>query len=50
VLSRIKTWGGNYVEEQVGKRERVVFALPKELARARDDGQASVPAGGTEGS
>ena len=50
VLSRIKTWGGNYVEEQVGKRERVVFALPKALARARDDGQASVPAGGAEGS
>ncbi len=50
VLSRIKTWGGSYVEEQVGKRERVVFALPKALARARDDRQASVPAGGAEGS
>jgi 4-hydroxy-3-methylbut-2-enyl diphosphate reductase len=50
VLSRIKTWGGNYVEEQAGKRERVVFALPKALARAHDDRQASVPGAGAEGS
>ena len=50
VLSRIKTWGGSYVEEQVGKRERVVFALPKALARAHDDREASRSSRGAEGS
>ena len=49
VLSRIKTWGGSYVEEQAGKRERVVFALPKSLARARDNREPSVSPSGTEG-
>jgi 4-hydroxy-3-methylbut-2-enyl diphosphate reductase len=41
VLSRIKTWGGSYVEEQLGKRERVVFALPKALTGTRDDRKSS---------
>jgi 4-hydroxy-3-methylbut-2-enyl diphosphate reductase len=50
VLSRIKTWGGSYVEEQVGKRERVVFALPKTLSRAQDDREASLSTRGAEGS
>jgi 4-hydroxy-3-methylbut-2-en-1-yl diphosphate reductase len=49
VLSRLKTWGGNYVEEKEGKRERVVFSLPKSLARSRDGQGQSVFPGGTEG-
>ncbi len=49
VLSRIKTWGGNYVEEQAGKRERVVFALPKSLARTHENREPSVSPGGPEG-
>jgi 4-hydroxy-3-methylbut-2-enyl diphosphate reductase len=50
VLSRIRTWGGSYVEEKAGKRERVVFALPKSLARAHDNREPSVSTGGAEGS
>ena len=50
VLSRIKTWGGSYVEEQVGKRERVVFALPKSLARSHGDRESKVFPRGAEGS
>jgi hypothetical protein len=38
------------VEEQVGKRERVVFALPKSLARSHDDQEPAVSTGGAEGS
>jgi 4-hydroxy-3-methylbut-2-enyl diphosphate reductase len=49
VLSRIKTWGGSYVEEKAGKREQVVFALPKSLVRARDDRDPSVVPSATEG-
>ena len=33
VLSRLKHWGGSYVEEKHGKQEKVVFSLPKTLAR-----------------
>jgi 4-hydroxy-3-methylbut-2-enyl diphosphate reductase len=50
VLSRIKTWGGSYVEEQLGKRERVVFALPKSLARSHGDRESKVFPRGAEGS
>ncbi len=52
VLSRLKTWGGSYVEEKKGKRERVVFSLPKSLARRRDSRDSREPSvfpGGTEG-
>jgi 4-hydroxy-3-methylbut-2-enyl diphosphate reductase len=49
VLSRLKTWGGSYVEEKKGKRERVVFSLPKSLARRRESREPSVFPGGTEG-
>ncbi len=49
VLSRIRTWGGSYVEEKAGKRERVVFALPKSLARAHDNRDPSVVPSATEG-
>jgi len=31
VIGQLKSWGANQVEEDGGKRESVVFALPKEL-------------------
>jgi hypothetical protein len=49
VLSRLKAWGGSFVEEKKGKRERVVFSLPKTLARRRESREPSVFPGGTEG-
>jgi 4-hydroxy-3-methylbut-2-enyl diphosphate reductase len=49
VLSRLKAWGGSYVEEKEGKRERVVFSLPKTLARDVGDRGQSVSPSGTEG-
>jgi 4-hydroxy-3-methylbut-2-enyl diphosphate reductase len=49
VLARIKDWGGSYIEEKAGKRERVVFALPKSLARAQESREPSVSPSGTEG-
>ena len=49
VLSRLKIWGGSFVEEKKGKRERVVFSLPKTLARRRESREPSVFPGGTEG-
>jgi 4-hydroxy-3-methylbut-2-enyl diphosphate reductase len=48
VLSRLKEWGGSFIEEKVGKQERVVFGLPKSLARAQESGGSSVSPGGTE--
>jgi 4-hydroxy-3-methylbut-2-enyl diphosphate reductase len=42
VLSRLKDWGGTFVEEKEGKREQVVFALPKSLARAQQSEGSSV--------
>jgi 4-hydroxy-3-methylbut-2-enyl diphosphate reductase len=50
VLSRLKDWGGNVIEEKAGKREQVVFALPKSLARAQERGvRRPVSRSGTEG-
>ncbi len=49
VLSRLKTWGGSFVEEKEGKRERVVFSLPKSLARSRESQEASVSPSGPQG-
>ena len=49
VLSRLKIWGGSFVEEKEGKRERVVFSLPKSLARPRESRELSVPPSGTQG-
>ena len=49
VLTRLKTWGGSFVEEKAGKRERVVFSLPKRLARSEESRGSSVPASGTDG-
>jgi len=34
VIERLRQWGAGGVEEQSGIREEVVFALPKELAKA----------------
>ena len=48
VLSRLKDWGGSFVEEKLGKQERVVFGLPKSLARAQESGGSSVSPSGTE--
>ncbi len=48
VLSRLKDWGGSFIEEKVGKQERVVFGLPKSLARAQEGGGSSVSPKGTE--
>ncbi len=48
VLSRLKDWGGSFIEEKVGKQERVVFGLPKSLARAQKSGGSSVSPRGTE--
>ena len=48
VLSRLKEWGGSFIEEKVGKQERVVFGLPKSLARAQESGGSSVSPRGTE--
>ncbi|NCF27476.1 MAG: 4-hydroxy-3-methylbut-2-enyl diphosphate reductase [Gammaproteobacteria bacterium] len=48
VLSRLKDWGGSFIEEKVGKQERVVFGLPKSLARAQEGGGSSVSPRGTE--
>ncbi len=49
VLSRLKIWGGSFVEEKEGKRERVVFSLPKSLARSRESQEASVSPSGPQG-
>jgi len=49
VLARLKDWGGSYIAEKAGKRERVVFALPKSLARAEESREPSVSPSGTEG-
>ena len=49
VLSRLKEWGGSFVEEKEGKREQVVFALPKSLARAQQNEGRSVSPSGVEG-
>ncbi len=49
VLSRLKSWGGSFVEEKEGKRERVVFSLPKSLARSEKNRGHSVSPSGTEG-
>jgi 4-hydroxy-3-methylbut-2-enyl diphosphate reductase len=50
VLSRLKDWGGNVIEEKAGKREQVVFALPKSLSRAQERGvRRPVSRSGTEG-
>ena len=48
VLSRLKAWGGSYVEEKEGKRERVVFSLPKSLVRTAESRGHSVSPGGTK--
>ncbi len=34
VVARLREWGGSVVNEAPGKREQVVFSLPRELARA----------------
>jgi 4-hydroxy-3-methylbut-2-enyl diphosphate reductase len=49
VLSRLKTWGGSLVEEKAGKQERVVFSVPKSLARAGEHRETSMSPGGAEG-
>ena len=49
VLSRLKTWGGSYVEEKDGKQERVVFSLPKSLARAGEQRETSMSPSDLEG-
>ena len=49
VLARLKEWGGSFIEEKEGKREQVVFALPKSLARAQESRGRSVSPSGTEG-
>ena len=49
VLSRLKDWGGSFVEEKDGKRERVVFSLPKSLAKSTDKRGHSVSPSGTDG-
>ena len=49
VLSRLKIWGGSFVEEKEGKREQVVFSLPKSLARPRESRNASVSPSGPQG-
>ena len=49
VLSRLKAWGGSYVEEKDGKRERVVFSLPKSLSKRENSRGHSVSPSGTEG-
>jgi len=49
VLSRLKTWGGSLAEEKEGKQERVVFSLPKSLARAGEHRETSMSPGGPEG-
>jgi 4-hydroxy-3-methylbut-2-enyl diphosphate reductase len=48
VLSRLKAWGGSYVEEKDGKRERVVFSLPKSLVRSAENRGHPVSPSGTE--
>lgn len=49
VLSRLKAWGGSFVEEKEGKRERVVFSLPKSLNRSERNRGHSVSPSGTDG-
>jgi 4-hydroxy-3-methylbut-2-enyl diphosphate reductase len=49
VLSRLKTWGGSFVEEKDGKQERVVFSLPKSLARAGEHRETSMSPSDLEG-
>jgi 4-hydroxy-3-methylbut-2-enyl diphosphate reductase len=49
VLSRLKDWGGSFIEETAGKRERVVFALPKSLIRAEEHREPSMSPSGAEG-
>jgi 4-hydroxy-3-methylbut-2-enyl diphosphate reductase len=49
VLSRLKDWGGSLIEEKEGKRERVVFALPKSLMRAQESRGPSVSPSSAEG-
>ncbi len=49
VLSRLKSWGGSYVEEKEGKPERVVFSLPKALVRESESRGQSVSPSGTKG-
>jgi len=49
VLTRLKDWGGSYVEEKQGKREQVVFSLPKTLSKRADKRGHSVSPSGTEG-
>jgi 4-hydroxy-3-methylbut-2-enyl diphosphate reductase len=49
VLSRLKDWGGSLIEEKEGKRERVVFALPKSLMRAQENRGPSVSPSSAEG-
>ena len=34
VIARLQTWGGRTAQEAEGKRESVVFSLPKNLLRA----------------
>ena len=41
VLARLKEWGGTQAHEAKGKRERVVFSLPKGLARILHEGGGS---------
>ena len=49
VLTRLKAWGGSFVEEKHGKQERVVFSLPKTLARDAESRGHSVSPSGTDG-
>jgi 4-hydroxy-3-methylbut-2-en-1-yl diphosphate reductase len=49
VLSRLKDWGGSFIEEKAGKRERVVFALPKSLIRAEEHREPSMSPSRAEG-
>lgn len=41
VISRLQTWGGRTAQEAEGKRESVVFSLPKNLLRAANGNSTS---------
>jgi 4-hydroxy-3-methylbut-2-enyl diphosphate reductase len=45
VVERLREWGGEGVEEVVGREENVVFALPRELRQTVRGGTADQPQG-----
>ncbi|MCP5146231.1 MAG: 4-hydroxy-3-methylbut-2-enyl diphosphate reductase [Gammaproteobacteria bacterium] len=42
VVERLQQWGGRTVTEIPGRREQVVFSLPRELVKPRDESPAQV--------